>query len=364
MKYCTKCVLPETYPGIHFDTHGVCNFCNDYGKRETGESVNQHFQNENELIQSLQRYKGRGGKYDVLVPLSGGVDSSVALIHIVEKYHLRALGFHNDHGYEDETATNNVRKLCAAMDVDLLVWQHDFKFMKKLWKCLNESNIRGLSGCYLCGNILYLNALELADRFGIQLIINGYSKGQAAIIQNTEKGKELLEGIIEIVTHTGDREFVHEFMRKYDLLQKQKIFQTRQDLELLYPDKIMVIPFYLFQFYKTDKEALQKICSDRFNWQPMKTTYPRRTTNCEMIWLNTFMDLQKMGYSVYHDEYSSLVRAGEITREQAFNDLEFLPSPTLIERLAAEIGMNLKEQKHQKQSFTRKMEGSDVSFDL
>ena len=27
MKLCTRCVLPETFPGIKFDEHGVCNHC-------------------------------------------------------------------------------------------------------------------------------------------------------------------------------------------------------------------------------------------------------------------------------------------------------------------------------------------------
>ncbi len=65
------------------------------------------------------------------------------------------------------------------------------------------------------------------------------------------------------------------------------------------------------------KKNITKYC----DWQPMKTSYPKRTTNCEMIWLNTYMDLKKMNYSNYHLEYAELVRKGEITLEQAICDL-------------------------------------------
>ena len=137
-----------------------------------------------------------------------------------------------------------------------------------------------------------------------------------------------------------DREFFNEYMRKNELLTRQKLFQSKQDLvDPVNPEKILVIPFFIFKFYKTDKEALKKECKARFDFQQQKTTYPARTTNCEMIWLNTCMDLQKMGYSIYHDEYSHMIRAGEITREQALEDLRMNPPKGLLARLTSEIDL-------------------------
>jgi hypothetical protein len=40
MQVCTKCVLPETYPGIQFDENGVCNYCIAYDAREREEAGN------------------------------------------------------------------------------------------------------------------------------------------------------------------------------------------------------------------------------------------------------------------------------------------------------------------------------------
>ena len=53
---------------------------------------------------------------------------------MVEDFHLRPLAFHNDHGYEDPAAVENVKKLCKTLDGDLIIWQLDLEFMKKLWK--------------------------------------------------------------------------------------------------------------------------------------------------------------------------------------------------------------------------------------
>jgi len=341
MKVCSKCVLPETVPDIVFDENGVCNFCND-SKPIEETYLNREFNSEEELVECFKKYKNTNRKYDVLVPLSGGVDSSNALITLVEKYNLRALAFHNDHGYEDDVATDNVRKLCKSLGVDLIIMQQEYAFMKKLWKYINESDVRGLNSCYVCGNILYLNAIEAANRFNIPLIINGYSKGQALQVNDEKMGHDLLEKLIDIVMETGDKEFIDQFMDKYKMLGKRATFKRKEDIELYADsDKILFIPFYIFDFYKIDKELLKSRIRERFDWQPMKTSYPRRTTNCEMIWLNTYMDLKKMGYCNYHIEYAELVRRGELTREQALSDLDFNPPEGLVERLAKEVNVDI-----------------------
>jgi hypothetical protein len=342
MKICSKCILPETYPGIEFDEQGVCNFCSQSITKEK-ESAKKHFTNEQELLGCLMKYKNlKGTKYDVLVPLSGGVDSSNAFITIVKTFKLKALGFHNDNGYEDKIALDNVRNLCKALNVDLVITQQGFSFMKKLYKYINEANVKGITSCYICGNILYMNALEIADRFDIPLIINGYSKGQAAQINDEDKGHEMLEKIVAIIEKTGDKEFFHEFIGKYDILKKRLIFKDKKDLEKdITPGKILIIPFYLFKFYKMDKETLKQRVLETCDWKSMKTGYPGRTTNCNMIWLNTYADLQKMGYSSYTIEYAELIRNGEITRNQALCDLEFNPPHGMLEKLANDIGLDL-----------------------
>jgi tRNA(Ile)-lysidine synthase TilS/MesJ len=341
MKTCKRCVLPDTYPGIHFDRDGVCNFCKEQKTLRNEEVRADDFENEAELIECMKKWKNPKVKYDVLVPLSGGVDSSNALIVIVEKYGLRALGFHNDHGYEDEIATLNVKNLCKSLNVDLLIMQQDIKFMKQLWKYIAETKVNGLNSCYVCGNILYLNAVEAAHNFHIPLVINGYSKGQAAQVGDTEKGHDLLEKLIDAAMQTGDKEFIREFMRKYEYLEKRVPYTGRQDLNNPGKSgKMLFVPFYIFDFYKIDKEKLKRKIRKRFDWQTMKMSYPSNTTNCEMVWLNTYIDLKKMGYSNYHIEYAELVRRQEFTRDQALQDLEFNPPAGLLERLAEEVGLN------------------------
>jgi len=71
MRRCTRCILPETFPGIRFDEDGVCNYCLEY------KPVN--VLGEEALVKVLDGYRGKGREYDCIVPISGGRDSSFVL---------------------------------------------------------------------------------------------------------------------------------------------------------------------------------------------------------------------------------------------------------------------------------------------
>lgn len=339
IKRCKKCGLPETYNNIKFNDEGVCNYCYESKKSNNLKSL-LNFNDEEELINLLQKHKNKNGKYDVLIPLSGGVDSSVTLIKIVKKYNLVPLAFHNDHGYEDEVATQNVKKLCKILDVDLLIKQQDLGFMKKLFYYTHSNKSSKLSSCFVCGGIIYANALEIADIYKIPLIINGYSKGQALMM---EDNSAVLEDWINLLNDfQKDTDFFIQFMNKQKYMSTQILLKSKEDLIKEIPiDKHLVIPFYVFKFNHTDKEKLKKECKKLFDWQELEKTYPNRTTNCKMVWLNTYVDICKLGYSMYDEEYANMVRVGELSRQQALEDLKFNPPMDLIKKLAEDIGTEI-----------------------
>ncbi len=90
LRRCTKCILPETFPGIEFDDEGVCNYCRNYVPVKVFGEV--------ELIRVLERFRGKGEKYDCLVPISGGRDSTFALHQMIRRYEMRVLAITVDTG--------------------------------------------------------------------------------------------------------------------------------------------------------------------------------------------------------------------------------------------------------------------------
>src|SRR4051794_6150663 len=82
LRLCTRCVLPETFPGIKFDEQGVCNYCH---RALTEEKAAAHRANAHaKFLQVLDEVRGRG-PYDVLVGWSGGKDSTYILARLVKE---------------------------------------------------------------------------------------------------------------------------------------------------------------------------------------------------------------------------------------------------------------------------------------
>ena len=83
MGRCSKCILPEVYPNITFDNEGVCNYCKELQKIEYLGSL--------KLKEDLVKLKKDEGKYDCLVPVIGGKDSTYVLYQMSKVYDMRVL---------------------------------------------------------------------------------------------------------------------------------------------------------------------------------------------------------------------------------------------------------------------------------
>ena len=112
MKECKQCILTsEDDRNLSLDENGICNYCNNYRLRfnELG--------NENErtlyINKKIEEVKSNGlkKKYDCVIGLSGGVDSSYMAYWLVERG-LRPLVIHLDNGWNSELAVQNIQNIC------------------------------------------------------------------------------------------------------------------------------------------------------------------------------------------------------------------------------------------------------------
>jgi N-acetyl sugar amidotransferase len=81
LKYCTRCVMPDTKPDLHLDEEGVCSACRSYEFRKTIDWASRNV----ELIQVLDRYRSKdGSNWDCIVPVSGGKDSTYQVVRMLQ----------------------------------------------------------------------------------------------------------------------------------------------------------------------------------------------------------------------------------------------------------------------------------------
>lgn len=80
IKYCKRCVMPDTKPDLTFDSDGICTACRSYENRKSIDWKER----EKEFIEILDGYKSNGTNYDCIVPVSGGKDSHYQVLKVLE----------------------------------------------------------------------------------------------------------------------------------------------------------------------------------------------------------------------------------------------------------------------------------------
>ena len=106
-------------PNISFDDQGVCNYVHEYRKAEQeGVFGGEEGKNKLEAIVAEIKQKGKGKKYDCLIGVSGGVDSTY-VAWLVKQHGLRPLAVHLDNGWNSELAVKNIENIISRLGIDL-----------------------------------------------------------------------------------------------------------------------------------------------------------------------------------------------------------------------------------------------------
>jgi hypothetical protein len=118
-RVCSACIYDSRVPGITFDGSGRCNYCAQVSfLRETYGTGEPKGRDLLDAILAEIRSEGRGKRYDCVIGVSGGTDSSYLLCKAVE-WGLRPLAVHYDNTWNSAIATQNIRKVTEATRTDL-----------------------------------------------------------------------------------------------------------------------------------------------------------------------------------------------------------------------------------------------------
>lgn len=127
-RVCAKCLMKDTVPGISFDQEGICSACTDPAEGRRKQAVQEAT---GRMLALFEAAKGHGGAYDVLVLVSGGVDSAYVLDTLTTGYGLRALGLFLNEDIGPPAAAKNARRIARATGTDLMAMSMDVEFVKR-----------------------------------------------------------------------------------------------------------------------------------------------------------------------------------------------------------------------------------------
>ena len=131
MKYCKKCVIPDTRPHIIFNEDGICQACLNQEKKRNIDYKARF----NELKKLCDKYRRNDGYYDCVIAVSGGKDSHFITYTMKEKLGMNPLLVCvADPFTHSEVGTHNLNNLTVAFGCDLFVFNISIPVFKKATK--------------------------------------------------------------------------------------------------------------------------------------------------------------------------------------------------------------------------------------
>ena len=171
---CVKCVFESNdCEELVFDEVGICNFCRQYEDEERiFNSVYPDKEKEfNHIIQTLKQ-EGHGKKYDTILGVSGGVDSSYLALKLKENG-VRTLLYHYDNGWDSELAVKNIQKMAQKLDFDLYTIVVDWDEFKDLQLSYLKAGVIDIEA--ITDHSAIYGTHQVARKFNVKNIVGGHN---------------------------------------------------------------------------------------------------------------------------------------------------------------------------------------------
>ena len=183
MKYCKKCLQPDTRPGIKFNEEGTCYACLYEEEKKNIDWISR----EKELKEIAEWAKKTAkGAYHCVIGVSGGKDSSFQAVYAKEKLGLNVLLVNSEPDKITEIGKHNIENL-INQGFDIIKMRPNPKIIKKLVK---ESFYKYGNPIKPTEYPLWTSAYIIADKFDIPLIIQGENAALTLGVVNTGLGND------------------------------------------------------------------------------------------------------------------------------------------------------------------------------
>jgi glutamine---fructose-6-phosphate transaminase (isomerizing) len=168
LRRCTRCILPETFPFVNFDEHGVCAYCREWKPIQV--------KGREALLQAVEQYRSKDGSPDVIVAFSGGRDSSYGLHYVKKELGMNPIAFTYDWGMVTDLARRNCARVCGKLGVEHIIRSADItakrRYVRKNIEAWLKKPELGMVSLFMAGDKeFYAHARQLRKETGIKLVI-------------------------------------------------------------------------------------------------------------------------------------------------------------------------------------------------
>jgi N-acetyl sugar amidotransferase len=326
--------MDTTDPKISFDENGVCDHCRGFKTdvlprwhpNERGKAMFQA------KVEEIKKAAG-GAQYDSIMGLSGGLDSSYLLHVAVKEFGLKPLVFHVDGGWNTDIAVNNIQMLVEKLGLDLFTEVIDWPEMRDFQLALFKSGTPHLDIAQ--DHAFFGTMFHFARKYNIRHILNG-GNFSTECVRNPK----------DWLYYGTDMAFIKDIRRQFStrpmttypwsgILYHKVYLRYFKRIEVVRP--LNLVPY-------TKQIAIDTLARE-YGWKayPQKHFESRFTKFYEGYWLPS-----RFGYDTRRVQFSSLILTGQMTREDAVEQMKKLPyDVTTIDEefayIATKLGISVEE---------------------
>lgn len=339
MKFCTKCIMPDTRPGITFDEKGVCIAClNNERKKVVDWDVRM-----DELKALCDKYRRREpGQYDCVIAVSGGKDSHYQVHIMKEVMNMNPLLITvEDFFTMTEAGKHNVRNITEAFGCNLISFKPNRRAAKVISRYMFEKYGRPL---WYVDRLLYTVPLYYAAALNIPLLVYGenvsYEYGGVNDKETYSAREQVFNGVAPGV---GLQELVDAGVPMDELAYLEA--PSREVLDKL--DPIYLSYFVEWNGIKNYEFAKRRGFKDlTHEWDRTNHIENFNQIDSYGYLLNAWMKYPKYGHAYATDYAARWVRYGLLTREEAVKlaeERDHNIDPKIIEDFCNFTEMTIKE---------------------
>lgn len=302
---CNRCVMDTTDPHITFDENGNCCHCTDLKRRKDALGSLEERRRVLASLVSQIRAKGRRLKYDCVIGISGGLDSSYVALKCRE-LELRPLAVHFDNGWNSEISVNNIENTIKKLDIDLETYVMNWEQFRDLQLAFLKSGTPDIEiptdhGILAC---LYRAALKHRVKY-ILIGSNLFTEGICP--DSWSWGSSDWKYIQYIHQRFGEGNSLSSYPR-YSLVNMAYMFGIKRIR------RISILNYYDYSCSESLREVKEKLNYREYGKKHYESIFTR--------FFQSYILPKKFGYDKRRSHLSALILSGQLSREQALEKLK------------------------------------------
>ena len=295
-------------PDITFDENGICNYYHEYLEAEKKYVVRG-----NDGVELLSKKmngikdQGKYKKYDCILGLSGGVDSTYLCL-LAKEYGLNPLIVHFDNGWNSELAVKNIENVVNILGFDLYTYVVDWNEFRELQLSYLKASVVDVE--VLTDHAFMAVLYEQARKWRIRYVLAGMN----VVTEQVLPPSWIFNKTDDVNIKTIQKKFGTlglSSIRTFPFMNNETRWYCRNILKM---QTVTPLNFLDYKYEEVKKRIIREL-----SWQDYGGKH------YESIWTRFYQGYilpKKFNIDKRKAHLSNLIFSGQISKEQAINKIQ------------------------------------------